>query len=195
MKLGDSIRHVREERHMKLKEVAAATGLSISYISEIERGRTLPTLDTLAKIAHALAHDLTIGFVEPGDIRFPCSELEVEMIVAVRERNYEKALMFMLVSTGAPDRLAAEAGLQLPHQEGIWLDEPDGEGWWWRRRENVKEAWAMYVLAHPGSVGLFTHHEGYTVPCAGPNRMLTGTWQRIAPPITNSSEQPNDTAK
>ena len=52
--LGRRIRKIRIERRMTLKHVEAASGLSATHLSEIERGRTSPTLGALTRIARAL---------------------------------------------------------------------------------------------------------------------------------------------
>lgn len=57
MQLGERLRQLR--RPLTLKDVAALTGLSVSYLSDIERGRTEPTLRTLVKLAKL--HRITVG--------------------------------------------------------------------------------------------------------------------------------------
>lgn len=52
--LGDHIRSIRKGRGTTLKELAQTTGLSIGYISQIERGLTDPSLSTLRKLSAAL---------------------------------------------------------------------------------------------------------------------------------------------
>lgn len=54
MKLQDRLKELRMDRDLTLKGVAEITGLSVSYLSDIERGRTTPTLNTLESIAQAL---------------------------------------------------------------------------------------------------------------------------------------------
>lgn len=54
---GDRLRWLRWERDLTLADLSSATGLSISYLSDMERGRTLPTLATLYKLA--AAYDMT----------------------------------------------------------------------------------------------------------------------------------------
>lgn len=54
MKLQDRLKELRMARDLTLKGVADVTGLSVSYLSDIERGRTTPTLNTLESIAQAL---------------------------------------------------------------------------------------------------------------------------------------------
>ena len=61
--LGRRVRRLRLERRMTLKQVEEACGLSATHLSEIERGRTSPTIGALARIARALRKD-TSFFVE-----------------------------------------------------------------------------------------------------------------------------------
>jgi len=52
-KLGHKIRMLRAERDWSLKDLAAASSLSVSQISSIERGANLPSIESLLAIAHA----------------------------------------------------------------------------------------------------------------------------------------------
>jgi transcriptional regulator with XRE-family HTH domain len=54
MRLQDRLKELRTNRDLTLKGVAERSGLSVSYLSDIERGRTTPTLNTLEVIAEAL---------------------------------------------------------------------------------------------------------------------------------------------
>ncbi len=51
MMLGTELRRLRKNSQLKLREVSAATNLSISFLSDMERDRTKPSLDTLEKLA------------------------------------------------------------------------------------------------------------------------------------------------
>lgn len=51
MKLKDRLREVRQQHGTTLLQVAEATNLSVSYLSDLERGRTNPSLDTLERLA------------------------------------------------------------------------------------------------------------------------------------------------
>ncbi|GAV22428.1 helix-turn-helix domain-containing protein [Carboxydothermus pertinax] len=51
---GNKIRELREERGLTLNDLSKKAGLSISYLSEIERGSKKPSLKTIDKIAKAL---------------------------------------------------------------------------------------------------------------------------------------------
>jgi transcriptional regulator with XRE-family HTH domain len=58
-RVGARIRARRTELGKKLAEVAADAGLSVSYISSIEKGGKVPSLPVLARLAHALDISLT----------------------------------------------------------------------------------------------------------------------------------------
>lgn len=51
MRLGSELRRLRKSQRHTLAEVGEATKLSVSFLSDIERGRTGPSLDTLEKLA------------------------------------------------------------------------------------------------------------------------------------------------
>jgi len=55
--IGKRIKKVREEQHLTLKNVEAKAGISATHISEIERGKTSPTIGALIRIAEALDRD------------------------------------------------------------------------------------------------------------------------------------------
>ena len=52
--LGEHVRNIRKKRGITLKELSEKTGLSIGYISQIERNLTDPSLSTLRKLSAAL---------------------------------------------------------------------------------------------------------------------------------------------
>jgi transcriptional regulator with XRE-family HTH domain len=61
--VGKRLKDVRSEMGMTLKDVATSSGMSPTHISEIERGKTSPTVGALRRIAAALGKD-TAFFVE-----------------------------------------------------------------------------------------------------------------------------------
>ncbi|MGO9582730.1 MAG: helix-turn-helix domain-containing protein [Acidimicrobiales bacterium] len=61
MRLGNRLRARRGELALTLAEVADRSGLSISYVSAVEKGVNLPSLVTLVKFADAL--DISIPAV------------------------------------------------------------------------------------------------------------------------------------
>lgn len=59
-----TIKAFRLANEMTLSDLGAKTGLSISYLSDLERGRTIPPLDTLDKILTTFGTTLTLGVEE-----------------------------------------------------------------------------------------------------------------------------------
>jgi transcriptional regulator with XRE-family HTH domain len=55
--LAKRLRETRQRQHMTLKDVERLSGFSSTHISEIERGRTSPTVKALMRIANALSKD------------------------------------------------------------------------------------------------------------------------------------------
>jgi transcriptional regulator with XRE-family HTH domain len=66
-KLGKRIKKVRESKHLTLKNIEASAGISATHISEIERGKTSPTLGALIRISKALGKDPAY-FIEDEDL-------------------------------------------------------------------------------------------------------------------------------
>lgn len=52
--IGHQLRHLRLARHVTLKTLAAATDLSIGYLSQLERGQSQLTVATLVRLSNAL---------------------------------------------------------------------------------------------------------------------------------------------
>jgi transcriptional regulator with XRE-family HTH domain len=69
--VGQRLRLARFRHNMTLKEVATKSGMSATHISEIERGKTSPTIGALQRIADALA-ERTAHFVEERAMRPAC---------------------------------------------------------------------------------------------------------------------------
>ncbi len=52
--LGNRIKSTREAKNLTQEKLAELTGLSNNYISNIERNRSIPSLETLVKLCNAL---------------------------------------------------------------------------------------------------------------------------------------------
>ena len=61
---GSKLRTVRERKNITLKQVAAAAGISESMVSQIERNKVSPSIDTLFSIADFLGIDSDYLFSE-----------------------------------------------------------------------------------------------------------------------------------
>ena len=63
-RFGEKIRSVREKKGLTLKVVAKEAGVSESLVSQIERNRVSPAIDTLLSLARVLDIDLEYLFEE-----------------------------------------------------------------------------------------------------------------------------------
>ena len=61
---GSVIRRMRKSQNLILSDLGEKTGLSISFISQIERGIINPSIISLRKIALALGTTLILFFEE-----------------------------------------------------------------------------------------------------------------------------------
>lgn len=54
MLIGQRVRSLRRKQQLSLGDIEKRVGLMRTYVSRVERGRTIPSLDTLEKLAFAL---------------------------------------------------------------------------------------------------------------------------------------------
>jgi len=75
MVLADRLRFLRENRHLSQGDVERRTGLLRCYISRVENGHTVPAIETLEKLAHAMEVPLYKIFYEgqepPKPLKIP----------------------------------------------------------------------------------------------------------------------------
>lgn len=63
--IGVTIRRMREERQLSLKDLAGKSGLTQSFLSQVERGLTSPSVASLRKVAQAFGVPLAALFQGP----------------------------------------------------------------------------------------------------------------------------------
>jgi len=61
-RIGERIKRLRLKKSMGLVELGKHTGLSASFLSQLETGRVVPTLRNLARIAMVFSKDLSFFF-------------------------------------------------------------------------------------------------------------------------------------
>jgi transcriptional regulator with XRE-family HTH domain len=67
MNIGDTIRTFRLQKGMSQGDIEKRTGLLRCYLSRVENGHTVPSLDTLSKIAGAMELPLSHFFSDGGN--------------------------------------------------------------------------------------------------------------------------------
>lgn len=68
LSLGDKIRIIRAEKNLSLQDLASKADISLSYLSEIERGTVYPAVNTLKRIAEGLGVPATAVINQEGSL-------------------------------------------------------------------------------------------------------------------------------
>jgi len=115
MNIGETIRTLRLQKGMSQGDIEKRTGLLRCYLSRVENGHTIPSLDTLAKISSAMEVPLAHFFAEgaPGDgmRHLPqLSEEEIRFLTQIRRyasnlNDSDRKLVLAMVK-----KMAATAG-------------------------------------------------------------------------------------
>ena len=74
MIIGDRLRLLREEKNLSQGDIEERTGLLRSYLSRVENGHTIPSVETLEKIVRAMSmqlYQLLYDGPEPPDLPIP----------------------------------------------------------------------------------------------------------------------------
>ena len=103
--VGEKIRKLRKEKKLTLKDIAEATGLSIGYISQLERGAVEPSLSSLRKVSEFLGvspyllvdqsehHPAMVKSDQRPIIKFPKSEIFYEIVSPMSAPEYTPSSM------------------------------------------------------------------------------------------------------
>lgn len=65
--IGNKVKELRQKNHLTLQDLAAKTGLSKPFLSQIENNKVIPPVATLFRLARALEVALGHFFQEPGE--------------------------------------------------------------------------------------------------------------------------------
>jgi len=171
-KFGDKVRMVREKRGLTLKEVAEKVGVSESMVSQIERNRVSPAIDTLLALADALDIDLEYLF---ADYR---RERSVHIVKAKDRRTFSKPGVLY-------QRLAQLEGL-VPGMDGIEAYEIDIEPGAQTGSDEYGHVGSELGLVVEGRAELAVGKQSYTLE-PGDSAGFASDFPHI---LRNSSEKP-----
>jgi transcriptional regulator with XRE-family HTH domain len=102
-RLGERIKKLRLKRSMGLVELGRKTGLSASFLSQLETGRVVPTLRNLARISLVFGKDLS-HFFDSGDTA-------TQRVFRVQRR---KDRVRLPSGSPTPDYIAESFGILVP---------------------------------------------------------------------------------
>jgi transcriptional regulator with XRE-family HTH domain len=112
MIIGTRLRSLREERGLSQGDIEKSTGLLRCYISRIENGHTIPSLETLERFSGALDVPMYMLFYSgEGDAPTPnlvkrksLDELAVQPGEAGEEARFLMQFKNVMAKLGEPDR-------------------------------------------------------------------------------------------
>jgi len=140
--IGRDIRALRKAKGYTLADLAHRVGLSVSYLSQIERDLSFPSVKALHEIAHGL--DVTIGWFFGGPNLAPVEERDC-IVRANRRRqiNFSSGITDLLLTPDLSGQIellrctfepgstsgdepyeheGEEAGVVIQGQFALWLD-------------------------------------------------------------------------
>jgi transcriptional regulator with XRE-family HTH domain len=100
--LGQRIRRLRLKRSMGLVELGKLTGLSASFLSQLETGRVVPTLRNLARLSLVFQKDLSFFFqtADQSVFRIQRGKDRVRLKMGTPEVNYISESFGILIPEG-----------------------------------------------------------------------------------------------
>ena len=112
MVLGEKLKKIRLEKEMSLEDLAKKTGLTRSFLSQVEKNKSSPSINSLINIAHALGINVGDFFREEEHLEkyilheeerqsffIKKNELQVELLSA-RKKDKKFDPMFMRFGPG-----------------------------------------------------------------------------------------------
>lgn len=101
--IGERIRAMRLRRSMGLVELGRLTGLSASFLSQLETGRVVPTIRNLARIAMVFEKDLSCFFKQERKVTFRRLS-KSDRIPITRKQKLNAKFVSESLSSLIPDR-------------------------------------------------------------------------------------------
>ena len=87
MTLGEKLKSIRTARAMSLEELAKRTNLTRSFLSQVEKNKTSPSISSLIRIAAALEVRMSDLFLEEKDMKsYIIHENEREIYVVEKDK-------------------------------------------------------------------------------------------------------------
>lgn len=108
MDIGLRIRALREHKNLSQEDIEKRSGLLRTYISRVENGHTVPSLETIEKIARALGMSLYQLFYDAGNkARKPSEQEEANELAwndSRKDRHFARKLQRLLARMSKQDR-------------------------------------------------------------------------------------------
>src|SRR5271155_245748 len=104
MVIGDKLKALREQKKLSQGDMEKRTGLLRCYISRVENNHTVPSVDTLEKLARALEVPMYRLFTDDEHVKKPNIPAEVTRSRAVRSKEDNELRAFAKLISRMDDR-------------------------------------------------------------------------------------------
>jgi transcriptional regulator with XRE-family HTH domain len=84
--IGARIRKLRQSRDLNLEEAGRRTGLSSSYLSQVETGRIVPTLQNLARFSLVYGKDMAYFLREDVTVNRTPAQVLIDRIACAQDK-------------------------------------------------------------------------------------------------------------
>ncbi len=101
--IGERIKSLRNERNMTLAELSQKTNLSTSYLSQLERDKTTPSISSLVEIANAL--DVNVRYFFEEESRANLAFVTRKSLASFQDVDYSSTHELPLTPVDEPSRL------------------------------------------------------------------------------------------
>jgi len=103
--IGDRLKSIRESKNLSQGHIEKRTGLLRCYISRVENGHTVPSIDTLEKLAQALEIPLYQLFYDGADPKMlPTVKNAGEIKMSTRDHRAVERLSKIFLKLGLRER-------------------------------------------------------------------------------------------
>ncbi len=103
MVIGDKLKELRESKNLSQGDIEKRTGLLRCYISRVENGHTVPSVDTLEKMARALEVPMYRLFTDDPHVKKPNIPVSIAE-TAPNKREESKLRPFVKVLSRLTDK-------------------------------------------------------------------------------------------
>jgi len=169
--MGSAIRDRRRRLCMTLQTLADASGLSVPFLSQVERDLAMPSLVSLTSIAHALGVDMSyfVGTPQPGQIVRRGAAPEYLQLGGAAPAVYVR------LSGRHEERKMEALHITVPPGQSSPWSHREGEGFWYVL-EGELEVWVgnEHFVLGVGDSAHFDQRHAYRMQNAGdtPVRMI-----------------------
>jgi transcriptional regulator with XRE-family HTH domain len=126
MLIGERLRQLRQERGMTRADIEQASGLMRSYISRVELGQSIPSLEALERFAAALEVPLYwLFYVEESEVNLAASCPQSAERVPQERRSNDETRFLMRLAQLTGRRVEADPAFLLDYARQFALGKPE----------------------------------------------------------------------